>query len=87
MEPRPSVVASLYPGDSSRGPHSRWIHAATLEPRLVQLGQGAPVVNVAFRQYEGGEQQYEDEFLRLTVTDARELVTALNYLIETADRG
>ena len=39
------------------------------------------------RQYEGGEQKYDDDFLRLTVTDARELVTALNYLIETAERG
>ena len=45
------------------------------------------MVSVAFRQYEGGEQKYEDEFLRLTVADARELVTALNYLIEMADRG
>ncbi len=87
LEPHPSVVATLYPGDSSRGPGSRWIHTATLEPRLQQLGQGQPVVNVAFRQYEEGEQRYEDGFLRLTLADARELVTALNYLIEMADRG
>ena len=39
---------------------------------------------MAFRQYEGGEQKYEDGFLRLTVTDARELVTALEFLIATA---
>jgi len=87
LEPHPSVVATLYPGDSSRGPGSRRIHTATLEPRLRQLGQGQPVVNVAFRQYEEGEQRYEDGFLRLTLADARELVTALNYLIEMADRG
>ena len=53
----------------------------------MQLGQGAPVVNVAFRQYEEGEQKYEDEFLRLTVDDARELVVALEFLIATADRS
>ena len=87
LEPHPSVVASLYPGDSSRGPNSRWIHTATLEPRLAQLGQAPPVIRVAMRQYEEGEQKYEDELLRLTVADARELVTALNYLIEMADRG
>jgi hypothetical protein len=42
---------------------------------------------VAFRRYEDREQIPDDEYLRLTVTDARELVTALQYLIETAERG
>ncbi len=60
LEPHPSVVASLYPGTSSTGPRSRWVQAATLEPRLEQLGQGAPVVNVAFRRYEGGEQKFDE---------------------------
>ncbi len=88
LEPHPSVAASLYPGASSPTRRSRWIHTATLEPRLSQLGQGAPVIKVAFRQYdEAGEQNYKDDFLRLTVTDARELVAALEFLIATADRG
>jgi hypothetical protein len=39
------------------------------------------------RRYEGREQVYEDEFLRLSVTDARELVAALEFLIATAERG
>ena len=39
------------------------------------------------RQFDGGEQQYENQFLRLTITDARELVAALEFLIATAERG
>ncbi len=89
LEPHPSVAASLYPGASLSLGSGKYIHATTtIEPRLVQIGQAHPVINVAMRQYdEAGEQNYEDDFLRLTVDDARELVTALNYLIETADRG
>lgn len=65
LEPHPSLAASLYRGTSISNGSGKYIHATTtIEPRLQQLGQGAPVVNVAFRQCEGGEQKYEDEFLR-----------------------
>ena len=87
QEVTPSVAASLYPGEYVAVGGTRCVHVATIEPRLEQVGQTEPVINVAMRRYEKGEQKYEDEFLRLAITDARELVTALNYLIETADRA
>ena len=86
MEATPSVVASLYPGSYGSG-SPRCIRPATLEPYLVQVGQGATTIGVAFRRYDQGEQMYEHEFLKLTVTDARELVTALQYVNEAAERG
>ena len=45
------------------------------------------MIGFSFRRYDKGEQMYEHEFLKLTVTDARELVTALQYVIEAAERG
>ena len=87
MEAAPHVVASLYPGAPAFGAEDRFVRTATLEPRLHQVGQGSPTVDVAFRRYDGGDQLFDDEFLKLTITDARELAVALNYLIELADRG
>ena len=87
MEGTPSVVASLYPGAPAIGAEDRFVRTATLEPRLHQLGQGPPTVDVAFRRFDGRDQLFDDEFLKLTLTDARELVVALNYLIEAAERG
>jgi len=87
MGSKPEVVASLYQGAPPIGGDDRYIQTATIEPRLEQVGQAAPVINVAMRRHDGREQNYADEFLRLTITDARELVVALNYLIEAAERG
>ena len=56
------------------------------QTRLEQLGQTPRSSTLAFRQYGGGAQKYEEEFLRLTVADARDLVTALDFLIATASR-
>ena len=86
-EGTPSVVASLYPACPAEGSGLRYVLAATLEPHLWQVGQSDPSINVAFRRYEGREQIFDHDFVKLTVTDARELVTALQYLIETAERG
>jgi len=74
-------VASLYSGSNIAHGANRLnlVLTATIEPRLEQVGQAPPRINVAMRRYdENREQVYVDEFLRLTVTDARELVTARN---------
>jgi len=87
LEANPSVVASLYPGTNLAlgAAECRHIYTVTIEPRLEQRGQAQPVINLAMRTYENREQVYVDELLRLTVTDARELVAALEFL--TADRS
>lgn len=87
MESIPNVVASLYPGAPAIGAEDRFVRTATLEPRLHQLGQDPPTVDVGFRRFDGRDQLFDDEFLRLTITDARELAVALNYLVEIAERG
>ena len=81
MDTHPNVVASLYPGDYGDG---RVVQTATIEPCLEQVGQADPTIRVALRYWDGRKPMYDDERLRLTITDARELVTALTYLIETA---
>ena len=58
-----------------------------IQPGLEQRGQAQPVINVAMRQFEGREQQYEDECRRLTVTDARELVAALDRRVPDRNGG
>lgn len=82
----PHVVASLYQGDnnSSKYEEDRFIQAATIEPHLEQLGQGAPIIRVALRHSEDGVSKY-GEILKLTLTDAQELAAALTYLVDTAD--
>ncbi len=88
METSPHVVASLYPGaPATDTDEDRFVRTATIEPRLHQIGQGPPRVDVAFRRYVGRDQLFDDEFLKLTITDARELVVALSYLIKLAERS
>lgn len=90
MEATPAVVASLYQADpplAGSTADGRYIRAATLEPSLEQLGQNEPIINTAFRRYEGRKQVFDGDFPRLTIEDAREYVVALTYLIETAERG
>lgn len=84
MDTYPNVVASLYPGDFGFG-EDRIVQVATLEPRLEQTGQADPTIRVALRYWNGRKPMYDDVRLRLTITDARELVTALTYLIETVN--
>ena len=86
MDTNPSVAASLYEADWSRGEGERYIHVATIEPRLEQAGQGDPVIKVALRWFEH-EHEHEHEHLRLSLDEARELVTALDYLVKVAERG
>jgi hypothetical protein len=87
LEASPSIVASQYVGDSVRGEDPRLVTPATIEPRLEQVGQGEPIVHVALRHGYGKQHTYEDDRLLLSLDDARELVTVLNHLIETADKG
>lgn len=83
----PHVVASLYQGESSCDNNGdRYVTAATIEPVLSQVGQGAPQISVHLRHYEAGKFHF-GEILKLTLTDAQELATALTYLVQTADAG
>lgn len=82
--PIPSVVASLYQGSIVRDGDVNYVQAATIEPHLEQVGQGAPVIRVSLRHWKGRESKYA-EILRLSLTDAQELATALTYLVETAE--
>lgn len=75
-----SVVATLYAGEVV---DDDVMQMATIEP---QLEQSVPRIYVRLRHYPGGEQDFRER-LCLTLTDARELVTALNYLIEAAEGG
>jgi hypothetical protein len=83
MEPAPKVAVSLYPGHFGHTP-DRIIRAATLEPRLEQLGDAVPTMRLAFRRDDGDAQLLDHDYLRLTLEDAQELVTALTFLISTA---
>jgi hypothetical protein len=67
----------------SRAVANRWIasHEPHLRPRAFPT-IGPAGNDVAFRGYDGRDQLFDDEFLRLTIIDARELVVALNHLIE-----
>lgn len=82
-EDEPCVMASLYQANYSSG--GDYIQAATIEPGLHQLGQGDPIIRIAFRHYEGRKYRYDAERLRLTLTEAEELVSALRYLIDLAE--
>jgi hypothetical protein len=88
MGASPAVMATLYQGEFASGHgDDRFVRAATIEPRLEQLGQAAPLIRIALRRWKGREQHYDDGRLKLTVADARELVKVLDYLIETAESG
>ena len=79
------VVAEPYPGDRSRGSaDGGYVSAATIEPHLEQFGQADPIISVHLRHYSEGESRY-DEVLRLSLTDAQELCTALTYLVGLAE--
>lgn len=86
MECTPSVALSLYPADPPRGAGSRYVLLTALEPRLQQHGQQEPTIQVGMRTYEGREQQYVDDFLRLSIDDAEDLITALSYLVKVAEQ-
>ena len=84
LEGTPYVVATLHQGSSNPGSDGRWISTTTIEPRLEQLGQGAPIVRMHLRRYVGassidGDPQAHDH--RCAGLD-----TALNYLVKTAER-
>jgi hypothetical protein len=69
---------------------STWARQWDTRPRLSLRGAGPSAISrsVAHARHGYGEQHtYEDDRLVLSLDDARELVTVLNYLIETADKG
>jgi len=83
-ERTPHVVATLYEVETVSS-DERYVAAATIEPHLFQLGKGAPLITVHLRHCEGGNAQF-GEILKLTLTQAQELATALNFLVNTAER-
>jgi hypothetical protein len=60
------------------------VHTATLETHLDQDGRQDPVVTVNLRHYPAKQHAYEER-VRLTVSDARELITALTYVCDVAE--
>jgi hypothetical protein len=80
----PSIVASLYPGEHMRSEYDA-VHTATLETHLDQDGGQDPVIAVNLRHYPERHKQEYDQRLRLTVSDARELITALTYVCDVAE--
>ncbi|MEP6814122.1 MAG: hypothetical protein ABI873_01080 [Marmoricola sp.] len=84
LEPAPSILASLYESDLERQePHG--VAAAQIETHLVQLGGDEPQITVYLRDYPDRKRRFEER-LRLTVADAREVITALSYVCEVAER-
>ena len=84
MEGTPQIAASLYPAEPGSQAYPTVV-MATIEPRLQQVGQQPPTIRVAFRSYEGREQTYNDELLKLSIDDAEDLIAALSYLVKTAE--
>lgn len=84
MDTFPYMLASLYEGDFEEG-SERVVQAATIEARLEQTRQEALTIRVALRQWNGRKSLYDDARLCLTNEDARELVTAVTYLIDLAE--
>ena len=78
----PSVAASLY----GAGRNADLASVSTIEPRLEQVGQAPPVINVALRLWRGKEMDYTDELLRLSIDDAEDLIAALSYLVKVAEQ-
>ena len=84
LEPAPSILASFYESDLERQePHG--VAAAQIETHLVQLGGDEPQITVYLRDYPDRKRRFEER-LRLTVADAREVITALSYVCEVAER-
>jgi hypothetical protein len=89
LEPSPSFPASLYRGWHDHRPNEKWyVHPATLEVNVRAVSKADPVVTVALRQVSARshlEFDYDPERLRLSVDDARELITALTYVCDVID--
>lgn len=83
MDATPAIAGSLYwgwRGDCGTQP------VATIEPRLQQRGQNDPTIRIAVRSGDDeGRMVYADDRLRLSIDDAKDLVTALQYLLEVAE--
>lgn len=84
MSGSPHVVAELYNGSFTHVAGETVYNTATIEPFLEQEGQEEPTIRVSLRHWVSHQEQSFEEVLRLSLTDAEELVTALNYLVKTA---
>jgi hypothetical protein len=87
-------VASLYSGENTYSvDEPPGTHTATIETNLEQTGGGDPRIAIALRRYRHRvgtrhwEQTYDPKRPLLSLDDARELVVALNYVLEQADQS
>jgi hypothetical protein len=83
IEGAPSIVASLY-GGGSLTTGGDPVEVATIIVGLAQNGSSEPVVEVSLRQYVDRKLRLDDA-LNLSVADARELVSALTYVVGIVD--
>ena len=83
-----SIAASQYQGRPAADPCD--VFTATLELHLEQRGQGDPMIDVALRDYHNERDDdgrwhwrmnYDDERLKLSVEDARELIAMLEHVV------
>jgi hypothetical protein len=85
LEGTPSIVASQYEGSEMNGigDDPDIVCTATIEPRLQQLGQRDPRIDVYLCRGHRDRAKFE-KVLRPSLDDAQELIVALNYLIKVA---
>jgi hypothetical protein len=82
-----ATVASAYTGTTTRS-GGRLVTPATIETMMQQLGDGRQRINVYLRHYPEPQRKISwTRQLALGVTDAKELVTVLSYLIGQAEAG
>lgn len=77
-----SLVASKYIGEHVA--HYETVTPATWKVDLRQAGQGRPSIRVSLRQHKKGTPPVR-EHMALAISDAREMVTVLSYLIAMVD--
>lgn len=88
MEARASVALTLYRGSQGGADGERYMESATLEPRIEQVGQDAPILVIGGRFHDDdGKQAYDHEMVKMTVDDTRDLIKVLTHLVEVAERG
>lgn len=84
LDELPPIGLGQYPGwVEQTGEHEYVSHLPTLELYMEQRGQAMPIIEIGTRQRVENKQQYRT-LVRLSVADARELITLLNYLVEAA---
>lgn len=83
LDPWPSIRLSDYVGFRDEG-----VATSTLAVKLEQAGRGKHTIRLMLTAPpRAGDEPEVQEAVRLHLQDARELITALQYVIETAEKG